>query len=106
MKKLGITLITIVLGGLILLQTPAMAAVSDPAIYNALKNRRITLVSKESDLLRSRDSILRQSDDLNRRNENNQFSSRLDQLKRDLDINTFDLQRVRLDIRDIDIALS
>jgi len=105
MKTLTKATITIVLGGLILLQSPAMAYV-DPAIYNSLKNRRESLVAKETDLLRSRDNMMRISDDLNRRNDHNQYNSRLDQLKKELDVNYMDIQKTRMDIRDIERAMA
>lgn len=104
MKKFAKATITIVLGGLILLQAPAMAAV-DSGVYFNLKNRRDALVAKESDLLRSRDNLLRITDDLSRRNENQQFNSRLDQLKKELDFNFQDLQKTRMDIRDVERAM-
>ena len=104
MNKLVKATITIVLGGLIFIQTPAMAAV-DPAVYTQLKNRRESLVAKEYDLLRSRDNLMRITDDLNRRNDHSQFNSRLDQLKKELDINTQDIQKTRMDLRDIESAM-
>ena len=104
MNNLVKATITIVLGGLIFLQSPAMAAV-DPAVYNSLKNRRDTLVSKENDLLRSRDNLYRLTDDLSRRNDNQQYSTTLDRLKKELDYNSQDLQKTRMDIRDIERAM-
>ncbi len=55
--------------------------------------------------MRGRDTLLRIQDDLNRHNENNQHNNRLDQLKKELDVNYFDLQKVRLDLRDVERAL-
>lgn len=104
MNKLITATITIVLGGLILLQSPAMAAV-DPGVYSNLKNRRDALVAKENDLLRNRDNLYRITDDLSRRNENQQFNSTLDRLKKELDYNFQDLQKTRADIRDIERAM-
>lgn len=104
MNKLVKATITIVLGGLIFLQSPAMAAV-DAGVYSNLKNRRDTLVAKENDLLRNRDNLYRITDDLSRRNDNQQFNSTLDRLKKELDYNFQDLQKTRSDIRDIERAM-
>jgi len=105
MKNLISVILAIVIGGSIFLQNPAQAAVSDPAVYTTLKNRRASLSTKEYDLMRGRDTLLRIQDDLNRHNENNQHNNRLDQLKKELDVNYFDLQKVRLDLRDVERAL-
>lgn len=105
MKNLIIVILAIVIGGSILLQSPAQAVVTDPSVYNTLKNRRATLANKEDSLMRSRDTLLRIQDDLNRHNENNQNSARLDQLKKELYVNELDLQKTRLDLRDVDRAL-
>lgn len=105
MKNLIIVILAIVISGSILLPTPAQAAVTDPGIYNMLKNRRASLADRENNLLRSRDTLLRIQDDLNRHNDNNQNNTRLDQLKKELYVNDLDLQKVRLDLRDVDRAL-
>ncbi len=105
MKNLIIVILAIVISGSILLPSPAQAAVTDPGIYNMLKNRRASLADRENNLLRSRDTLLRIQDDLNRHNDNNQNNARLDQLKKELYVNDLDLQKVRLDLRDVDRAL-
>lgn len=86
--------------------TPANALVTDPTIFTQLQQRRWELIVKETDLLKEKQSLENKIDDLNRRNENRQFELRLNQLSRDLDKTHMDLSKVRLDIRDIDRALS
>lgn len=106
MKKLAMTMIVGILSGLFLLQAPAMANVSDMALYYSLQNRRLSLIARESDLLKNRDSLQRNIDELARRNEQNKYTARINLIARDLDSVNNDIQRTRLDIRDVERAMN
>lgn len=106
MKKLAMTMIVGILSGLFLLQAPAMANVSDTALYYSLQNRRLSLIARESDLLKNRDSLQRNIDELTRRNEQNKYTARINLIARDLDSVNNDIQRTRLDIRDVERAMN
>ncbi|MBX9694407.1 MAG: hypothetical protein K2Z81_18620 [Cyanobacteria bacterium] len=105
MNKKNVLILTILLAA-IHTEVPALALVSDPTVYSQLKDRRWELVTKESKLIRDKDSIERNIDELNRRNKNNKFDSTLNSLTKDLDKTFQDLRKVRLDIQEVDTALS
>lgn len=106
MKKLAMTVVVSTLCGLFLLQTPAMATISDTALYYSLQKRRLSLIARESDLLRNRDSLQRSVDELIRRNEQNRYTARINLIARDLDSVNNDIQKTRLDIRDVERAMN
>ena len=106
MKKFAPHLMTLVLGSLLLLQSPAFAAVYDPDTYSNLQQHRQTLLIKESDLLKRRDNLNKVIDDLNRRNTQHQYDLELNQLSRKLRDTYYDLQKVRMDLRDVEQAMS
>jgi hypothetical protein len=106
MKIQAMTFVVSILSGLVLLQTPAMASVSDTALYYSLQNRRLSLISRESDLMRSRETLQRNIDELSRRNEQNKYTLRINLIARDLDSVNNDIQKTRLDIRDVERAMN
>ncbi len=105
MNKKTILILTILIAA-INSESPALALISDPAVYSRLKDRRWELVIKESKLVKDKDSLERNIDELNRRNLHNKFDSTLNHLTRELDKTYQDLSKVRLDILDVEKALS
>lgn len=81
------------------MQLPAMAVVSDPMTIYRLQARRNDLLQKESRLLRDKDDLNRQLDDLRRRGEPQYL---LNDVCQRLDAKHNDLQKTRMDLRDVD----
>jgi len=83
---------------------PATAYISDSNTFAKLQGARQNLVVKESDLKRDYDGLARQIDAL-KRVDDGRFSSRINDLMRDLNSKSYDLRDVQLDIRDLDVQM-
>ena len=83
---------------------PAHAFVNDPGVIDQLLSSKRALQTREYYLMRDTDDLLRRKEDLKRRNDSDsvwQFND----VCRKIDAKTWDLQQVRLDIRDVNIRL-
>ncbi|MBZ0186350.1 MAG: hypothetical protein K8F91_08895 [Candidatus Obscuribacterales bacterium] len=90
---------------LLLAQAPASALITDTAVYSAMQQRRAELSTKESNLLKSKDSLEKRIDELKRINDNNAQGTSLDHLTKQLDGTYMDLRKTQLDLQEVDRAL-
>jgi len=93
-----------IIGATAMQALPAKAVVYDAGAIRQLQERVHSLKSKENTLLVDFDEIKKQLDDLQRRNDP-ALDRRINELTKQLDSKYSDLQRVRLDLRDLEIKL-
>ena len=83
---------------------PAQAIISDPGVIDQLQKRRAALQTREFYLMRDTDDLLRKKEDI-RRNNDADSSWQLNEVCRKIDAKAWELQQVRLDIRDVTFRL-
>lgn len=83
---------------------PAGAIVADTGAIRQFQSRRDGLKARETNLLRDYDEIQKQIDYLNGKNDRS-LDRRIDDLNRSLDNKYADLQRVRQDLRDVEVKM-
>lgn len=83
---------------------PAQAIVSDPGVLDQLFARKRALQTREYYLLRDTDDLMRRKEDLKRRYDSDSVWQ-LNDVCRRIDAKNWDLQQVRLDIRDVNMRL-
>lgn len=83
---------------------PAQAIVNDPGVIDQLLNRKRALQTREYFLMRDTDDLLRRKEDLKRRNDTDSVWQ-LNEVCRKIDTKNWDLQQVRLDIREVNLRL-
>ena len=83
---------------------PAQAITNDPGVIDQLQKRRAALQTREFYLMRDTDDLLRKKEDI-RRNNNADAPWQLNEVCRKIDAKAWELQQVRLDIRDVTFRL-
>lgn len=83
---------------------PAQAIVNDPGVIDQLLTRKRALQSREYFLMRDTDDLMRRKEDLKRRNDSDAVWQ-LNEVCRKIDSKNWDLQQVRLDIREVNLRL-
>ncbi len=83
---------------------PAQAIVADPGYIDQLQNRKRALQTREFYLMRDTDDLLRRKEDLKQRTDSDSVWQ-LNEVCRKIDLKSWDLQQVRLDIRDVNVRL-
>ena len=82
----------------------AQAAVTDPITFSRLQQQKRSLLDREYSLMRSKDEILRQMDDLKKTN-SAEADRLLNDLSQSLKSTCSDLDRTRMDIRDVSLRM-
>lgn len=82
---------------------PAQAMITDPGVIDQLQNRKRALQAREFYLIRDQDDLLRKREEIKR--DPNADSWQLNEVCRKIDNKTWELQQVRLDIRDVNTRL-
>jgi peptidoglycan hydrolase CwlO-like protein len=91
---------------LVVLAAPnANAVVLDPNIYAQYQSARTRLLVKETDLLKDFDSLQKQIDLLKKQNDDRSLTPTIDGLCRAQDQTFADLQKVRQDIKSLDLKM-
>jgi hypothetical protein len=83
---------------------PANALVGDVSAVRNFREKRNILRAEENSLLIDFDELRKQIDDLNRRNDPS-FDRQLDDLHRRLNETYANLQRIRMDLRDVELKM-
>lgn len=105
-KQMTLALVAfIVLPAMVALNSqPAQAIVADPGYIDQLQTRKRALQTREYYLMRDTDDLLRRKEDLKHRNDS-EAVWQLNEVCRKIDLKSWDLQQVRLDIRDVNTRL-
>jgi len=98
--------VAIILPAVVALESqPAQAAIiTDPGVIDQLQNRKRALQTREYFLMRDTDDLLRRRDELKQKDDSDSVWQ-LNDICRKIDAKSWDLQRVRLDIRDVNLRL-
>lgn len=83
---------------------PAQAIIADPGYIDQLQNRKRALQTREFYLMRDTDDLLRRKEDLRQKTDSDSVWQ-LNEVCRKIDLKSWDLQQVRLDIRDVNMRL-
>lgn len=83
---------------------PAQAIVNDPGVIDQLLTRKRALQTREYFLMRDTDDLMRRKEDLKRRNDSDAVWQ-LNEVCRKIDTKNWDLQQIRLDIREVNLRL-
>ena len=105
-KKAILAMVAVVLPAAVALNSqPAQAAITtDPGVIDQLQNRKRALQTREYYLMRDTDDLLRRREELKQKNDSDSVWQ-LNEVCRKLDLKSWDLQQVRLDIRDVNVRL-
>ncbi len=105
-KQIVLALVaTIALPAMVALNSqPAQAIVTDPGVIDQLQNRKRALQTREYYLMRDTDDLLRRKEDLKQKSDSDAVWQ-LNDVCRKIDLKSWDLQQVRLDIRDVNTRL-
>lgn len=102
-KKICIAIASLVL--IVLAAPNANAVVLDSNIYAQYQSVRTRLLVKETDILKDYDSLQKQIDLLKKQNDDRSLTPAIDGLCRTLDQTFSDLQKVRQDIKSLDLKM-
>jgi len=105
-KKAILAMVAVVLPAAVALTSqPAQASIiTDPGVIDQLQNRKRALQTREYYLMRDTDDLLRRRDELKQKNDSDSVWQ-LNEVCRKLDAKSWDLQQIRLDIRDVNLRL-
>ncbi|GEM_PF-3306568 len=104
LKQMRLVTTIAILAALTVQALPAKAVVYDAGAVRLLQARYEGLKSKEYNLLLDYDEVQKQIDYLKRKNDRS-LDRRIDDLYRMLDAKYADLQRLRMDLRDVELKL-
>jgi hypothetical protein len=104
-KQMSLALVAFNLLAMVALNCqPAQAIVSDPGYIDQLQNRKRALQTREFYLMRDTDDLLKRKEDLKQKTDSDSVWQ-LNEVCRKIDLKSWDLQQVRLDIRDVNLRL-